>query len=185
MQWKKWLGGTKIKNKKRLAPQSCVAAVQSRAQRPTGYKQFGTGLVVAVGVHGIGEGMNVWEVTPPRLVMVLKAAQNKNMSLEERKAALGLLVFLTTVVSNLRLMYLILIKINIRAYQPAFSCSEFKNSISWALPIPTSWIKRVLQESLSPDIIEEKGTLTSSHRHDVLIETHWTDPWQRHVQALM
>lgn len=55
----KVIGGDTHTKKKKLAPQSCVAAVQPRAERPTGYKQFGTGLVVAVGVHGIGERMNV------------------------------------------------------------------------------------------------------------------------------
>lgn len=61
------------------------------------------------------------------------------------------------------------------AYQPAFSRSELEDAISRALPIPSVWIKRVLQESLSPDVIEEKRTLASTHSHDVLIETHWTD----------
>lgn len=43
----------------RLAPQSCVVAVQAGAERPTCYKQLGARIVVAVGVHRVGEGMNV------------------------------------------------------------------------------------------------------------------------------
>lgn len=58
--------------KKRLAPQSCVVAVQARTERSTCYKQLGARVVIAVGVHCIGEGMNIWEVTPPRLIVILK-----------------------------------------------------------------------------------------------------------------
>lgn len=58
------------------------------------------------------------------------------------------------------------------AYQPAFPRSELEDAVSRALSIPSGWIKRVLQESLSPDIIEEKRTLAGTHCHDVLIETH-------------
>lgn len=68
----------------RLAPQSCVVAVQARTERSTCYKQLGAGVVVAVGVHRVGEGMNVREVTPPRLVMILKA-EKKSRTAGERK----------------------------------------------------------------------------------------------------
>lgn len=61
-------------------------------------------------------------------------------------------------------------------YQPAFPCSELEDAISWALPIPPGWIQRVLQESLGPDVVEEKGTLAGAHCHNVLIETHRSDP---------
>lgn len=111
---------------KRLAPQSCVVAVQARTERATRYKQLGARVVVAVGVHCVGEGMNVREVTPPRLIVI----------------------------------------------QPAFPCREFKDAISWALPVPSSWIQRVLQESLGPDVVEEKGTLAGAHCHNVLVETN-------------
>ena len=57
-------------------------------------------------------------------------------------------------------------------YQPAFPCSELEDAISWALPVTPSWIQRVLQESLGPDVVEEEGTLASTHCHNVLIETH-------------
>lgn len=43
----------------RLAPQSCVVAMQARAEWSTCYKQLGAGVVVTVGVHRVGEGMNV------------------------------------------------------------------------------------------------------------------------------
>lgn len=58
---------------KKLAPQSCVVAMQARTERSTCYKQLGARIVIAVGVHRIGEGMNVWKVTPPRLIVILKA----------------------------------------------------------------------------------------------------------------
>lgn len=57
---------------KRLAPQSCVVAVQARTEWPTRYKQLGARVVVAVGVHRVGEGMNVREVTSPRLIVILR-----------------------------------------------------------------------------------------------------------------
>ena len=60
-------------------------------------------------------------------------------------------------------------------YQPAFASSEFDDAISWALPVPPCWIQRVLQESLSPDVVEEQWTLAGADCHDVFIETHWTD----------
>lgn len=78
---KQWSGETE-----RLAPQSCVVAMQARAEWSTCYKQLGAGVVVTVGVHRVGEGMNVWEVTPPRLIMILKAAQQS----ERRKEKLCL-----------------------------------------------------------------------------------------------
>lgn len=59
----------------RLAPQSCVVSVQARAERSTCYKQLGARVVVAVGIHSVGEGMNVWEVTPPCVIMILRAKQ--------------------------------------------------------------------------------------------------------------
>ena len=57
-------------------------------------------------------------------------------------------------------------------YQPAFPCSELEDAISWALPVAPSWIQRVLQESLGPDVVEEKRTLAGAHCHYVLVETH-------------
>lgn len=57
-----------------LTPQSRVVAVQAGAQRPARHEQLGAGVVVAVSVHGVGEGVDVGEVTPPRLVVILKAA---------------------------------------------------------------------------------------------------------------
>lgn len=72
----------------RLAPQSCVVAVQAGTERATCYKQLGAGVVIAVGVHGVGEGMNVWEVTPPRLIVILKAEQkSRNSGREESYAS--------------------------------------------------------------------------------------------------
>lgn len=60
---------------KRLAPQSRVVAVQAGTERSTSHKQLGARVVVAVGVHRIGERMNVREITPPRLIVVLRAKQ--------------------------------------------------------------------------------------------------------------
>lgn len=72
----------------RLAPQSCVVAVQAGTERATCYKQLGAGVVIAVGVHSVGEGMNVWEVTPPRLIVILKAEQkSRNSGREESYAS--------------------------------------------------------------------------------------------------
>lgn len=45
--------------RERLAPQSCVVSMQAGAERSTGYKQLGTRVVVAVGVHCVGEGLDV------------------------------------------------------------------------------------------------------------------------------
>lgn len=155
--------------KKRLAPQSCVVAVQARTERSTCYKQLGARVVIAVGVHCIGEGMNVWEVTPPRLIVILKGIL-EGKSGQRHCTCTPTTVWLTTV-------HCLIWKKqkNKTAYQPAFSRSELEDAISRALPIPSVWIKRVLQESLSPDVIEKKRTLASTHSHDVLIETHWTD----------
>lgn len=61
----------------RLTPQSCVIAVKARTERSTSYKQLGARVIVAVGVHSVGKGMNVWEVTPPSLIMILKTTQQK------------------------------------------------------------------------------------------------------------
>lgn len=55
-----------------LAPQAGVVAMQARAQRATRHEELGARLVVAVGVHCVGEGMNVGKITPPRLVMILR-----------------------------------------------------------------------------------------------------------------
>lgn len=43
----------------KLTPQSCVVAVQARTEWSTCYKQLGAGVIVAVGVHCVGEGINV------------------------------------------------------------------------------------------------------------------------------
>lgn len=100
--------------------------MQAGTEWSTCYKQLGARVVVAVGVHRVGEGMNVREVTPPRLIVI----------------------------------------------QPAFPCSKLKDAISWALPVPPGWIQEILQESLGPDVVEEKRTLAGAHCHNVLIETH-------------
>lgn len=65
--WRDWLSRNLDKDvvmgakehTKRLAPQSGVVAVQAGAEGPTCHEQLGAGVVVAVGVHGVGEGMNV------------------------------------------------------------------------------------------------------------------------------
>lgn len=57
----------------RLAPQACVVPMQTRTERSTSYKQLGAGVVIAVRVHRVGEGMNVREVTPPRLIVIQPA----------------------------------------------------------------------------------------------------------------
>lgn len=62
---------------KRLAPQSCVVAVQARTEWSACHEQLGARVVVTVGVHCVGEGMNVREVTPPRLIVVLKAKEEE------------------------------------------------------------------------------------------------------------
>lgn len=69
-------GWTKMEDRNgRLAPQPCVVAVQAGTQRPARHKQLGAGVVVAVRVDRVGEGMDVREVTPPRLVVILKPKQ--------------------------------------------------------------------------------------------------------------
>lgn len=60
-----------------LAPQAGVVAVQAGAQWAACHKELGAWLVVAVGVHRVGEGMNVRKVTPPRLVMILGKESDK------------------------------------------------------------------------------------------------------------
>lgn len=60
---------------RKLAPQSSVVAMQAGAERSACYKQLGAGVIVAVGVHSVGEGMDVRKVTPPGLVVILKAEQ--------------------------------------------------------------------------------------------------------------
>lgn len=62
---------------RKLAPQSCVVAVQAGAQRPACHEELGAGLVIAVGVHRVGEGMNVGKVTPPRLIVILEEELEK------------------------------------------------------------------------------------------------------------
>lgn len=63
--WRDWLRSGQgcsdrvMDGAKRLAPQSCVVAVQAGAERSTRYKQLGARVVVAMGVHRVGEGMNV------------------------------------------------------------------------------------------------------------------------------
>lgn len=44
---------------KKLAPQSCVVAMETRTERSTCYKQLGARVIIAVGVHRVGKGMNV------------------------------------------------------------------------------------------------------------------------------
>lgn len=56
-----------------LAPQACVVAVQAGTQRAACHEELGPWLVVAVGVHRVGEGMNVGKITPPRLIMIQPA----------------------------------------------------------------------------------------------------------------
>lgn len=57
----------------RLAPESSVVAVQAGAQWSTSHKQLGARVIIAVGVHSVGEGVDVREVAPPRLVMTQPA----------------------------------------------------------------------------------------------------------------
>lgn len=47
--------------------------MEAWAQRATGHKELGAGVVVAVRIHGIGEGVDVGEVAPPRLVVIQPA----------------------------------------------------------------------------------------------------------------
>lgn len=61
--------------KGRLAPQPCVVAVQAGTQRPARHEQLGARVVVAVRVDRVWEGMNIWEVAPPRLIVILKPKQ--------------------------------------------------------------------------------------------------------------
>lgn len=63
---------------RKLAPQSSVVAVQAGAQRAACYEELGAGLVIAMGVHRVGEGMNVGKVTPPRLIVILEEELEKN-----------------------------------------------------------------------------------------------------------
>lgn len=67
---------------KKLAPQSCVVAMEIRTARSTCYKQFGAGVVIAMGVHRIGERMNVRKVTPPRLIVILKVVHKSQTTRE-------------------------------------------------------------------------------------------------------
>lgn len=57
---------------KKLAPQPCIVAMQARTERSACYEQLGAGVVIAVRVHCVGEGMNVRKVTPPCLIVILK-----------------------------------------------------------------------------------------------------------------
>lgn len=62
--WRDWLSknldeDVVMEEMERLAPQSCVVAVQAGTEWSARYKQLGAGVVVAVGVHSVGEGMNV------------------------------------------------------------------------------------------------------------------------------
>ena len=42
-----------------LAPEPCVVSVQAGAEWTTGHKQLGARVVVAVGVDGVGERVDV------------------------------------------------------------------------------------------------------------------------------
>ena len=55
-----------------LAPEPCVVPMQAGAERTTGHKQLGAGVVIAVGVDGVGERVDVREVAPPRFIMILE-----------------------------------------------------------------------------------------------------------------
>lgn len=44
-----------VEETKGLTPQPCVVPVQARTERSTCYEQLGAGVVVAVGVHRVGE----------------------------------------------------------------------------------------------------------------------------------
>lgn len=57
-----------------LAPEPGVVPVQAGTEGPPGHEELGARGVVAVGVHRVGEGADVGEITPPRLVMVQPAA---------------------------------------------------------------------------------------------------------------
>lgn len=95
--WRDWLSKNlgrgcsdrAMEETKRLAPQSSVVAVQARTEWSACHEQLGARVVVTVSVHCVGEGMNVREVTPPRLIVVLKA---KEEELERKRRRGGLQV---------------------------------------------------------------------------------------------
>lgn len=134
-----------------LAPQPCVVAVQAGTQRPARHEQLGAGVVVAVRVDRVGEGMNVGEVTPPRLVVILKAKGQVRTSWKKTGGGL---------------------KTERVAYHPAFPCRQLQDAFCRTFPVPAGEIQRLLQESLGTDVIEEQRAEASAHRHYVLIEAH-------------
>lgn len=69
------------------------------------------------------------------------------------------------------------IKMERRAYHPACPCCQLQDAFSWTFPVTAGEIQRLLQESLGTDVIEQKRAKAGAHRHYVLIEAHWTDPW--------
>lgn len=69
------LDGERWRKNKGLAPQPCVVAMQAGTERPAGHEQLGARVVVTVRVNRVGERMDVREVTPPRLIVILKPKQ--------------------------------------------------------------------------------------------------------------
>ena len=60
-----------------LAPEPCVVPVQAGAEWTPGHKQLGARVVVAMGVDGIGERVDVREVAPPCFIMILEGGQGE------------------------------------------------------------------------------------------------------------
>lgn len=76
------------------------------------------------------------------------------------------------------------IKMERRAYHPARPCRQLQGDFSLTFPVTAGEIQRLLQEPLGTDVIEQKRAEAGAHRHYVLIEAHWTDPWT-HKRALV
>lgn len=57
---------------RRLAPEAGVVPVQAGAEGSASNKELGARGVVAMRVHRIREGADVWEVASPRLVVILR-----------------------------------------------------------------------------------------------------------------
>lgn len=56
---------------RRLAPEASIVSVQSGTQGPTGHEEFSAGVVIAVCVYGIWEGVDVRKVASPCFVVIL------------------------------------------------------------------------------------------------------------------
>lgn len=149
------LDGQRWRTNRRLAPQPCVVAVQAGTQRPARHKQLGAGVVVAVRVDRVGEGMNVREVTPPRLVVILKTKADVRAGGTKSGVA---------------------VRMEGRAYHPAFPRRQLQDAFPRTFAVTAGEIRRLLQESLGADVVEQQRAEAGAHRHDVLVEAHRTDP---------